>query len=460
MNEEDNPWHVTDLEEFLYYCCPECDEKNQSKESFLEHALEQHPKSKNCISKFAVKEELIEYEDEENSENYVAKEEFNYNVLDLECNVEILDSNNEYGKRDAKLGYERSEEISDYKYEIDPLDVKPDIKSENSINQEKPSKKKPCKCEICGKVLSERYKLNLHIKNVHGKPRKDYKSITYKNTIKRQAATKKDNKKKSCECELCGKILSEKYKLNLHMKIVHERQKDYKCETCGYECGYEYTLRKHIMAVHEKSTESICEICGKTFRDKFVLKKHIRTVHKFHKENGDEHKTNNLYECKTCGETFTDQYVFRDHRRTVHDEDKKYVCEVCGQKFVRLIDMKNHVISIHEKPKQDPNFNEKQLANMIFCKLCGKTFTRVEGLRNHMKGVHEGINRAKCDICGKPFRTQDAVNLHKKSVHEGIKVKCDICFKDFSQQSAVTKHKRNIHKINPGVTDHTTVNNS
>ena len=77
-----------------------------------------------------------------------------------------------------------------------------------------------------------------------------------------------------------------------------------------------------------------------------------------------------------------------------------------------------------------------------------------------MKGVHEGINRAKCDICGKPFRTQDAVNLHKKSVHEGIKVKCDICFKDFSQQSAVTKHKRNIHKINPGVTDHTTVNNS
>ena len=24
---EENPWMVEELEEFLYYCCPECDEK-------------------------------------------------------------------------------------------------------------------------------------------------------------------------------------------------------------------------------------------------------------------------------------------------------------------------------------------------------------------------------------------------------------------------------------------------
>ena len=34
-----NPWAVGNLEEFLYYCCPECNEKNQSKELFLQHAL-------------------------------------------------------------------------------------------------------------------------------------------------------------------------------------------------------------------------------------------------------------------------------------------------------------------------------------------------------------------------------------------------------------------------------------
>ena len=43
---ENNPWFVTTLDEFLYYCCPECDEKNKSKELFLEHAINNHPKAK------------------------------------------------------------------------------------------------------------------------------------------------------------------------------------------------------------------------------------------------------------------------------------------------------------------------------------------------------------------------------------------------------------------------------
>ena len=41
-----NPWIVGRLEEFLYFCCPECDERNQSKELFLQHALTHHPLAK------------------------------------------------------------------------------------------------------------------------------------------------------------------------------------------------------------------------------------------------------------------------------------------------------------------------------------------------------------------------------------------------------------------------------
>ena len=40
---EGNPWMVDKLEEFLYFCCPECDEKSQMKDSFLQHALFTHP---------------------------------------------------------------------------------------------------------------------------------------------------------------------------------------------------------------------------------------------------------------------------------------------------------------------------------------------------------------------------------------------------------------------------------
>ena len=40
-NEEDDPnvWKVGQLEEFLYFCCPNCDAKEKSKELFVKHAL-------------------------------------------------------------------------------------------------------------------------------------------------------------------------------------------------------------------------------------------------------------------------------------------------------------------------------------------------------------------------------------------------------------------------------------
>ena len=56
--DQENPWLVEYLEEFLYFCCPECHVKDQSKESFLEHALNQHPKAK--LGQFNFKKESTE----------------------------------------------------------------------------------------------------------------------------------------------------------------------------------------------------------------------------------------------------------------------------------------------------------------------------------------------------------------------------------------------------------------
>ena len=44
---EENPWMVEELEEFLYYCCPECDEKCRARGPFLQHALCNHPNVRN-----------------------------------------------------------------------------------------------------------------------------------------------------------------------------------------------------------------------------------------------------------------------------------------------------------------------------------------------------------------------------------------------------------------------------
>ena len=42
-----NPWtSVSTLEDFLFYCCPECPNKFRSSISFTNHAVKHHPKSK------------------------------------------------------------------------------------------------------------------------------------------------------------------------------------------------------------------------------------------------------------------------------------------------------------------------------------------------------------------------------------------------------------------------------
>ena len=48
-----NPWLVEDLDDFYFLCCPECAYKSKDDEAFMDHAVENHPKSKasNVFSK-------------------------------------------------------------------------------------------------------------------------------------------------------------------------------------------------------------------------------------------------------------------------------------------------------------------------------------------------------------------------------------------------------------------------
>ena len=39
-----NPWNVQQLEDFLFFCCPECEDKSSTKAIFINHALVEHPK--------------------------------------------------------------------------------------------------------------------------------------------------------------------------------------------------------------------------------------------------------------------------------------------------------------------------------------------------------------------------------------------------------------------------------
>ena len=45
QNERTNPWNVTNVSAFLFYCCPECDNyRETNKEVFIQHAVSSHEK--------------------------------------------------------------------------------------------------------------------------------------------------------------------------------------------------------------------------------------------------------------------------------------------------------------------------------------------------------------------------------------------------------------------------------
>ena len=47
-----NPWKVESIDEFLNYCCPECDTKQKTKADFIVHAIDAHPYSRQYLPLF------------------------------------------------------------------------------------------------------------------------------------------------------------------------------------------------------------------------------------------------------------------------------------------------------------------------------------------------------------------------------------------------------------------------
>ena len=55
-----NPWLVENIDDFNFLCCPECAYKSKDEDAFIEHAFDNHPKSKESLIFRDAEEELSE----------------------------------------------------------------------------------------------------------------------------------------------------------------------------------------------------------------------------------------------------------------------------------------------------------------------------------------------------------------------------------------------------------------
>ena len=140
---ENNPWVVEDLEDFLRYCCPQCDFKEQfdQRQQFIEHALRCHPMARKHIETFMVKKENIqEYE------NYSTniKSEVNYQDEEFLAAPEIHRNNIQ----------DVEEEMTD------------DVNAHEGT--------KLFNCTTCGKSFTRKAHLKRHNLTIHGTELEQY----------------------------------------------------------------------------------------------------------------------------------------------------------------------------------------------------------------------------------------------------------------------------------------------
>ncbi len=90
----------------------------------------------------------------------------------------------------------------------------------------------------------------------------------------KQKDLKKRRTKKSFTCTQCGTSFTNKYDLELHMR-VHTGQKPFTCDQCGKSFSQSSSLKDHIN-IHTREKLYTCDQCGKTFLRSSHLKNHLR----------------------------------------------------------------------------------------------------------------------------------------------------------------------------------------
>ena len=477
-----NPWEGRDLEEFLFFCCPECDEKNYSKELFLQHALKLHPMAKEVFgASNSIKVELEEDINNDTDENNI--------ITDYDDEKLIISTNNYEGNSplDNEI-FSKGQILQNTKEKV-IIAVKPEdiIGREEKIKTEE-KVKSTIDCSLCEATFTSKTHLLYHISCDHAVedhasamsgvnlkqklkepimgtrlPTLSIKKSKNKDSIN-SSKSKSSSKEKTCH--ECGKTMKDNGALNAHIKNVHSG-KSFTCHLCGKKWPTAGNLKRHIDGVHEKIRKTYqCEICNKTLSGNSYLKIHMEAVHqKIRKWN-----------CDQCSKDFAHKAGYLSHIEAIHKGIKVF-CEFCQSSYTQRTALRKHLCLNHEDEMNEQN---KEKGGIFPCNECQKVLFTEELLKEHLSWKcryengrdkdqnaepDEGHHAHQCDYCEKAFLRPVSLKKHKILRHEDEMneqfqgeetFSCNTCSKILSSQDILKDHQRFVHpkkfktKISPG----------
>ncbi|XP_014825774.1 PREDICTED: zinc finger protein 107-like isoform X4 [Poecilia mexicana] len=166
------------------------------------------------------------------------------------------------------------------------------------------TKKRPFKCDICGRCYTQHYKLKNHYRT---------------HTVERLFS-----------CEICGKGFSRLRDLNRH-KRIHTGEKPFSCQSCGKSFSQISNLNRH-KKIHTGEKPFSCQSCGKNFSRFSHLDRHNKI-----------HTGEKPFSCQSCGKNFSQICHLNRHKisHTFKGFHDKHVPHIIPSPLIFLVTAKH-----------------------------------------------------------------------------------------------------------------------
>ena len=439
-----NPWTVGNVDEFLFYCCPECDFKNGTRLEFITHAIANHPKSHSHIT-HEIKQEV------EDNDQWIEEDLGSMDVEDyLEYNVntkeEGEDDDEYYNESSEKVGTESLKVNVDSKYRCEEHDM--DFSCRQMLYSHK-----------------ERY----HPDQIRRKGKRSDKSLSIKKEEPEEASEHDQSLSSEPQnCFLCNLDFPDLFLFKVHMRRTHKTDGKYKCDRCdnkvihhsSYELYLHHMTKEHGVGVYlykcdkcdkvckdrrdlkghsvvhlseDQREKIVCEQCGRYFKGRHNLNQHLKSFHNEYKIQPKD----KLKNCTKCDKEFNESELFEEHLKSCLDTFQQFPCKFCNVTWVSHLSLELHIVEKHEK-------------KMYVCDICGYTSLYLGQVKEHKKAVHQKIKAQFCHICGKQYSKQDKLKEHMLRAHDigEKKYKCDICGMKFITNQSKKEHFEKVHDTN------------
>jgi len=222
-----------------------------------------------------------------------------------------------------------------------------------------------------------------------------------------------------CTCNICGKVISNKYGLREHQSVVHFKNGKFACDICGKRVTNKRALTLH-MTSHSTERKFVCEMCGSSHKTKGNLNYHIKTMHTMIKN----------FRCDICFKTFKVQAELKEHCFTVHANESVITCIVCKKKLTTSLSIYTHSV-MHSGARE------------YQCEQCGYAFKTSTGLKEHMVTHADEKPIRQCPHCDRKFYSRSQYNAHvMRHTADGglITYKCPECDVKFQHKSSYNRH--------------------